>query len=405
MKILVTGATGFIGRELGKELVRRGHTVSVMSRNPHWARIALPFPAEIISGREGLPPKALEGIDAVVNLAGEPLASQRWSKKHKALIRDSRIKITSDLMRLVRNSKVRAVVSASAIGIYGDRGDETLTEESGPGSGFLAEVCRSWEGELFSGADGMADPPRLVAVRVGFVLGRNGGALEKLLPLFRRGLGGRLGSGSQIMSWIHIYDLVQLIVFAVENENVNGPLNGVSPSPVDNSEFTEVFAKVVGRDALIPVPAIGLKLAVGEMAEVILSGQKVLPERPRGLGFKFKYTNLEEALKDINGGLKPGEEDFVQEQYLPLKAEEVLKILETDPKLQDLGTLKSDLKSFEHSRRLLPLGEGIILQDKVVYRVHGGRLGQIAMGDKYAAKIKRIFTECQQALDVLWRSA
>jgi uncharacterized protein len=405
VKILITGATGFIGRELGKELVRRGHTISVMSRNIHWARVTLPFPAEIISGRDGLPPKALDGIDAVVNLAGEPLASRRWTKKHKALIRDSRIKITSDLMRLVRNSNVRAVVSASAIGIYGDRGDETLNEDSGPGSGFLPEVCRSWEAELFSGADGMADPPRLVAVRVGFVLGRSGGAVEKLLPLFRRGLGGVLGSGTQYMSWIHIYDLVQLIVFALENENVNGALNGTSPSPVINSEFTKVFAKVVGRDAMVPVPGFGLKLAVGEMAEIILSGQKVLPERPRQLGFKFKYTNLEEALKDIHGGLKPGEEDFVQEQFLPLRAEEILKMLETDQKLQNFGSLKSDLKTFEHSRRLLPLGEGIILHDKVVYRVRGGWPGQVAMGGKYADKIKKIFTERQQALDVIWRSA
>ena len=408
MKILVTGATGFIGRELGKELVRRGHAVSVMSRNSLWARAVLPFPAEIISGREGLPSQALEGIDAIINLAGEPIANRRWSRKQKALIRDSRIRITSDLMRFVRNSNVRTVISASAIGIYGDRGDEILTEESGPGSGFLPEVCRAWEAELFSGVQGMTVPPRLVAVRVGVVLGRSGGMLEKMLPVFRRGLGGAIGSGRQILSWIHIYDLIQLIVFAMENENVRGVLNGVCPSPVDNQDFTRTLAKVVGRDAFLAVPGSALKLALGELAEIVLTGQKVIPERPLQLGFKFKYSNLEEALKGINGGLAAGEEDFIQEQYFDMKSEKILKLLDTNKEVLALqyhiDAFKSKFRSFEHSRRLLPLGDGNILQDRVIYKIKGGRLGQSAFGNKYSNEVKKIFTDRQQALDVIWRS-
>jgi len=403
MKILITGATGFVGKELGKELVRRGHQVRVMSRNVHRARVVLPFPAEVISGRQGLPGQALDGVDAVINLAGENLSDKRWTKSQKEKIRDSRIKITSDLMRLVRTTNVRTVISASAIGYYGDRGDEVLTEESGPGSGFLPEVCRAWEAELFHGAEGMAEPPRLVAIRFGVVLGRSGGALQKLMPLFRRGLGGVVGSGKQYMSWIHIDDLVQLIVFALENQNVEGILNGVAPEPVDNYEFTRTLARVIGREARFPVPALLLRLAVGEMADVILSSQKVIPAKTQSLGFKFEHPSLEDSLRDINHEVKAGEEEFLFEQYVPLSAKEISKMFLHDETIKEIAPKISlfgkSCAKWDHSRKLMPLGKGTILQDRVIYRLPAGWLGQMGLAGSKAKKIKKLFKLQREIID------
>ncbi len=408
MNILITGATGFIGRELGKELVFRGHQIRVMSRDSHRARIHLPFPAEVISGRDGLPARALEGIDAVINLAGEPLTAKRWTKAQKSKIRDSRVKITADLMRLVRNSKVKTVISASAIGFYGDRGDEVLTEESGPGSGFLAEVCRNWEEELFQGAIGMKSAPRSVAIRFGVVLGRSGGALEKLLPLFRRGLGGVVGSGRQYMSWIHIYDLVQMIVFALEDQNVKGILNGVGPEPVDNWEFTRTLAKVVSRPAALPAPAFALRVALGEMAGILTSSQKVLPTRPMDLGFKFQYPGLESALQEINGDLAPGEEEFVSEQFVGLANDDLAFCLnktwgnnqtfEPTPKLMKFKTIKKH-STWKYSQQLIPLAHGTILRDRVVFRLPVGWLGQLSGGSMITKDVTKIFEDRRQFVD------
>lgn len=405
MKILITGATGFIGKELGKELVRRGHTVRVMSRNIHRARQILPFPAEIISGREGLPPKALHGIDAVINLAGEPLAAKRWTKQQKEKIRDSRIKITSDLMRLVRYSPVKTVISASAIGFYGDRGDEVLTEESGPGSGFLAEVCRAWEAELFHGVEGMSNAPRLVAIRFGVVLGRNGGALEKLLPLFRKGMGGTVGSGRQQMSWIHIQDLVQMIVFALENKSVEGILNGVGPEPVDNWEFTRALAKVIGRPASLPVPSFLLRLVLGEMSQIILTSQKVMPSYAQRLGFKFDFPALDDALKNINDELRPGEEELFTEQFVPVKKEKVAlffneekSLTEVIPKMMSVGFTKKHSK-WSHTQKFIGLGSGTIIQDRVVFQMPAGWLGQLGGSQSVANEAKKMFKVRRQIID------
>ncbi len=276
MKITLTGASGFIGRAVTGRLQAAGHEI------------------EPLRTRETVqvPP-----CDAVVHLAGEPVA-QRWTDEAKRRIRDSRVEGTRRLVEsLGRLSPPPAVlVCASAIGIYGSRGDEILTENSPPGSGFLAEVCVAWEREAQrAGALGV----RVVSPRIGVVLGRGGGALERMLPIFRRGAGGHLGSGRQWMSWIHLDDLAALIEFALSNSGLRGPVNATAPRPVTNIEFTHSLGAALHRPALLPAPAFALRLKFGEMASILLDSQRVVPEAIQAAGFQFRYPELDPALSSI----------------------------------------------------------------------------------------------------------
>ncbi len=284
MRVVLTGSTGFIGSRLTASLREAGHECTALARtgsgaNTKWSSI--------------------EGADAVVHLAGEPVA-QRWTEDVKKRIRESRRDGTANLVRALGQLSRRpsVLVNASAIGIYGDRGDETLTEASPAGSGFLADVTREWE----AAADGAtALGMRVVKIRIGVVLGKNGGALAKMLPVFRAGLGGKLGSGRQWMSWVHLDDLAGLFRFALENDAVSGVLNGTAPNPVRNAEFTRDLAGVLHRPALFTVPGAALRLMFGEMATAVLGGQRVLPAATEGAGFRFRYPELRPALEDILG--------------------------------------------------------------------------------------------------------
>lgn len=247
---------------------------------------------------KGEPPAdALRDVDAVIHLSGEPVA-QRWTEETKQRIRESRVVGTRNLVQaLGRVGKPPAtLVCASAVGYYGSRGDERLTEESAPGTGYLPEVCQAWESEAVKAE---SQGIRTVRVRIGLVLDGRGGALQKMLPPFRMGVGGKLGNGKQWMSWIHLEDLVGIFRFALESTRVSGPLNGVAPYPVTNADFTRTLASVVHRPAIFPVPGFALRLLFGEMSEVLLASQRVLPTAVEEGGYRFQFPQLPGALADM----------------------------------------------------------------------------------------------------------
>lgn len=301
MRILLTGATGFIGLELLRNLPNNIEGVSVLSRNQAGAESRLRGISKTRcfkwnAENEVAPAAALEGIDVVVHLAGENIGAGRWSKNVKNEILDSRVLGTRNLVAgIARMAKPPVLISASAIGFYGDSGDTPLTEESPNGTGFLAEVCEAWEHEARK-----AVVSRLVIPRFGVVFGKGGGALSKLLPLFKAGLGGRSGNGRQWMGWIHRDDLVAFLLQAVSDPRVSGTYNLVAPEAVQNREFVQTLGRVLHRPALFPVPTFALKLALGEMAEqTILSSQRVKPGRLENLGYSFRFPKLEGALRQI----------------------------------------------------------------------------------------------------------
>jgi uncharacterized protein (TIGR01777 family) len=300
MNILITGATGFVGRRLCEMLHQAGHTVRALSRDSVAAKQRVPNLKEVFPWNplQELPPlQAFEGCDAVINLAGESIAG-RWTTAKKQLIRDSRVLGTKNLVNALAqlSSRPKVLLSASAIGYYGDRGEETLTEDAAPGSDFLAQVCRDWENEALKAESlGM----RVVRLRIGLVLGRGGGTLQALLPLFRVGLGGPLGSGRQWWSWIHRDDLCRLIVQILANESISGPVNATAPQPVRQKEFAQVLGRVLRRPAFLPTPAFALKIALGEFADGILASQRALPRRAQEMGYRFQFEELEGALREI----------------------------------------------------------------------------------------------------------
>src|SRR5262245_42941042 len=302
MNIAVTGATGFIGRRLVRRLLDGGHAVTAWSRDPERARTVLPALCSVAPWEpQACDPALLTGIDCVVHLAGENVAGGRWTAERKRAIRESRVDSTRVIVAAIapRDDAARpaAIGCASAIGYYGDRGEESLDESSPPGSGFLADVCRDWEAEAFA-AEGLG--VRTAAVRIGVVLGPDGGALATMLPLFRLGVGGRLGDGQQWMSWIHLDDVVGLLAFAVERGEVRGPVNAVAPSPVRNRDFTQTLARALRRPAFLPVPAPALRLLAGEMSDVLLASQRVAPGAAERLGFAFAHPALAGALADLS---------------------------------------------------------------------------------------------------------
>ncbi len=277
MNITISGASGFIGRHLLKSLATAGHAPRALSRHAP-------------------PAESLREADVVIHLAGEPIA-QRWTVEAKRRIRESRVTGTRDLVEALATlpRRPQALICASAIGYYGSRGDEILTESSVPGSGFLPELCVAWEGEAQAAE---AFGIRVVRMRTGVVLDAGGGALQRMLPPFRMGVGGRLGSGRQWMSWIHLEDLAGLFQFAVESR-VRAPLNGVAPYPVTNSDFTRELARALGRPAVFPVPGFALRLIFGEMADVLLASQRVAPAAAEAAGFRFRFPQLAPALASL----------------------------------------------------------------------------------------------------------
>jgi uncharacterized protein len=297
MRVAVSGSTGLVGSQVVASLSAAGHEVVRLVRRP-------PAPGEKVvrwdPEKGEIDAAGLGGLDAVVHLAGENIASGRWNAARKAAIRGSRVNATrllcETLAGLARPPKT--LVCASAIGYYGDRGADVLTEESPPGTGFLAEVCREWEAASEPAA---RKGIRVVVLRIGVVLSAKGGALSRMLPPFRAGLGGVIGSGRQYVSWIALDDLVGIVLHALHSGELRGPVNAVAPVPVTNRELTEALGKVLSRPTLLPVPAFALRLAVGgEMADaLLLASTRVAPRRLEETGYRFRFLELREALRHL----------------------------------------------------------------------------------------------------------
>jgi uncharacterized protein (TIGR01777 family) len=277
MNIAITGASGFVGRALAERLRKAGHSI------------------QPVSTRATPTPEALAGCDAVVHLAGEPVA-QRWTDNARDKIRSSRVEGTRALVNAMRARPPQVLISASAVGYYGSRDDQILTEATPPADDFLGQIATAWEHEA-QAAESLG--VRVARLRIGVVLGPGGGALAQMVTPFRLGVGGRIGNGRQWMSWIHLDDLTALIAFLLKESTVRGAFNAVSPHPVTNREFTQALARALHRPAIFPVPAFALRLMFGEMASVILASQRAIPDAATRAGFTFEYPDVFGALAEI----------------------------------------------------------------------------------------------------------
>ena len=297
MRLVVTGASGFIGSALCAALLERGHALTLFTRgSPRDANTGTKRWLHWTPGNLRDWDAALDGVDGVINLAGEPIAEKKWTRTQRRRIEKSRIDATHSLVQACAKvrQKPHFLINASAVGYYGPRGDETLTEDTPPGDDFLSIVCQQWEEEAQKAEElGM----RVVRLRTGIVLGPGGGALAKMAVPFKFFMGGPLGSGKQWMSWIQLEDLLRMFLLAIDNPLARGPINATSPNPVQNKEFSQALGKAIHRPSWAPVPAFVLKLALGEMAQMLLTGQRVIPAAAEKLGFQFRYPNLQEALE------------------------------------------------------------------------------------------------------------
>lgn len=294
LNVAISGASGLVGTELSALLTSVGHSVVPMTRKSSGSsQNAIVW--DLVHGVAN--PQQLESVDAIVHLAGENIAAGRWTVALKERIRKSRVEGTRAVVQSLAGLQIRpkTLVCASAIGFYGDRGDEILTESSPAGSGFLADVCSAWESEAMAAAN---LDMRVVCLRIGVVLSPKGGALAKMLLPFKLGAGGVIGSGKQYWSWIGLNDLVRAIAFCVENENIRGPVNAVSPQALNNYDFTKTVGKVLHRPTIVPLPAFVAKIALGEMAEaLLLSSAHVVPEKLQAHGFQFAQPDLKSCLE------------------------------------------------------------------------------------------------------------
>jgi uncharacterized protein len=304
MRVVITGATGLIGATLVRALLDRGHQVVVLSRDEGRARQALGEGVEPHAWarptEEAPPEAALAGADAVVHLLGEPVA-QRWTAQSKEAIRNSRVSATRNLVRgllaLEGDRRPAALVSQSATGYYGPRDDQPVTEDAPAGEDFLAEVVVGWEREALEAATEL----RVVTTRTGVVLSPAGGALAKMLPFFRLGIGGPVAGGRQYVPWIHLDDVIGAMQLCLEDPQAAGPVNLTAPNPVTNAELSRTLGRVLRRPAVLPVPALALQALYGEMAQIVTTGQRVLPARLEQLGYAFRHPDLEAALRDVLG--------------------------------------------------------------------------------------------------------
>jgi uncharacterized protein (TIGR01777 family) len=446
MRILIAGATGMIGKKLGIHLVQKGHRITVVSRNAEKAKEQLPFPCEVIEGdlsETTLNADLLqEPMEVVINLSGENVGGGRWTERRKRDIYNSRILGTRHLIDSLQFPP-KIFINASATGYYGSQGDQELTEDSPAGNDFLSHVCQDWEEELVAlSCNEALSSTRVVALRTGMVLNRHDGALEKLVPLFRRGMGSAIGDGMQWMSWIHWEDVVRLIVFAIEYSSLRGPVNVVAPKPVTNSEFTATLARAMDCTVAPSVPKLVIRTLLGEMSSLMLNSQRVLPMSALQAGYKFKFSSLSQALEDLFPSVECGEEVFAAEQYFPWKAEalfpffadaknleritppslgftilgnppaEVHEGLEINYKIKIHGvpvSWKTMIKEWKppqrfidvqlngpytlwhHTHEFTPLAEGTLMRDRVRYRVPLGAVGGLIAGAFVKKDVRKIF--------------
>jgi hypothetical protein len=450
MKILMTGATGLVGKELGKALVFAGHELVVLTRDPRNAQALLSFPATLLEWKHythKIPPRYFEGVDTVIHLAGENIAAGRWSKARKTQIHESRAIGTRNLVEAIKaeGKSVKRLISASAIGIYGDTSD-WVSEDATRGNGFLADVCASWERE----ATALSESGVKVAIpRIGIVLSRQGGALEKMLMPFSLGLGGVIGSGKQWMSWIHHEDLTRLFMHLVEHPELVGPFNAVAPAPVTNRDFSKLLAHSLGRSLFFPVPSLALRIGLGEMSTLITGGQRVACKNIRAAGFSFKYSELSDALGELCAPLLNGQKELLAEIWLPKKREEIFPFFSDEKNLETLtpdhlnfkvlkkstaeineGTLidyrlkvhgvpmhwrtlienwepgrkfvdrqlKGPYALWHHTHEFTDFAGGTLMRDRVLYRLPLGRLGDAIAGWFVKKDVGGIFSYRQQTI-------
>lgn len=300
MKVFITGATGLVGRHLVSRLIERGDQVVCLSRNQESARKLLPESVEIIEANPVVPgpwQEAIASCDAVVNLAGDSVGEGLWTKGKKRRIRRSRLSTTFNIVHALEDrEKPLVLVNASATGYYGNGGAAALGEDSETGHGFLARLACEWE---HTAQQAESDAVRVVLVRIGVVLAREGGALPKMITPFKLGLGGRLGNGRQYFPWIHVDDLVRVFLFALDEPQLKGPLNASVPTPPMQKEFAAALGKALGKPAFLPAPSSALWLLLGEKAEILLASQRVVPNVLKAAGFKFRFSELEDALADL----------------------------------------------------------------------------------------------------------
>jgi uncharacterized protein (TIGR01777 family) len=461
MKILITGGTGFIGQKLGQQLALEGHELFVISRSKARAELELSYPATIIEhdlNEKRLLAANWPAVDTVVHLMGENVGSERWTEERKAKILSSRKQATENLMTEMP-SAVKTFVAASAIGYYGDTGNELVTEKSqpAPGNEFLRSVCEQWEASVQSQIDEKKRQGvnlREVILRIGVVLGFQGGALKKMLPIFRSQLGAPLGSGEQWMSWIHLKDLVSMLKQSVLNSKYQGLINAVAPQPVTNRKFTELLCEQLSVLKGPAVPALALKVTLGEMAEMVLSSQKVSSQKVSDLGFQFEFPELEVALSEILSIEKTGDEVFYVEQYLDIPIEKTFEFFAEAKNLEAItppllnfsiekmstesiqeGTLidyklkihgvpaswqtlikewnppfhfideqlKGPYTQWVHLHRFQKMGRGTLMTDLVRYRMPLGILGKVVAGRFVRSDIEQIFDYRRKTVPALIR--
>ena len=297
MRVLITGGTGLIGQHLIPRLLELRHSVVVVTRHPQKARDRLDSRIEIWNGLVGQ--QNLDGIDAVINLAGEPIADKRWTEQQKQRLCNSRWDITRKLVRLFAASQTppSVLISGSATGYYGDTGEVVVTEEEPPHNEFTHKLCAQWEQIA---CEAQSDRTRVCLLRTGVVLAPKGGILGKMAPIFRLGLGGPMGNGRQYLAWIHVDDMVNGILWLLDND-LRGPFNMVSPYPVRNEQFSHALGHTLHRPAVLRAPATAVRLLMGESSVLVLGGQRALPKRLEAAGFGFRWYDLEEALEDVLG--------------------------------------------------------------------------------------------------------
>jgi hypothetical protein len=437
--VVLTGATGFVGRELGVALVRAGWQVRALTRDPERARGTLPYPATLYKLGDEV---ALTGCDAVIHLLGEPIAEGRWTEERKRSIRDSRVESTRALAALIRAmpKKPAVFIQASGIGYYGDRGDEELDETAAPGDDFLAKVCVDWEREGLPLADVGV---RAVAMRTGMVLGHQGGALPKIAAFYHKGLGGRLGSGRQWVSWIHLDDLVALFLHALETSSLQGPVNAIAPEPCRFEDFHQALLGALGSSSFLPAPALGLKLALGEKAVIVLGSQRGVPRAAERSGFRWRHRRIDDAFGALYAdAVQPGAARLLVRQWVPKPPEQVWPFFCDETNLERItppwlgfhvegkstpqlgeGTeiryklklhglplrwvsrieqwrppqsfvdvqTKGPYKLWHHTHAFEPLDGGTLLTDSVQYKLPLGALGGLAALPAVEHDVARIF--------------
>ena len=300
MKALIFGGTGFLGKKLTKELLSSGYKVSVVTRNKQATADKVQSNLSLIEWDNRSPLSSItdiEGIDVVINFAGESIGNRRWSNSVKQEILSSRINTTRSIVDAINDGTMnpRVLINASAVGYYGPRQDEKITESEGPGEDFLAEVCQKWEAEAYKVKN---DFTRVVTIRTGVVLGSQGALPRMVLP-FKYYIGGPLGKGTQWLPWIHVEDHIRMVQFIIEHDEISGPVNGTAPGPVRMKDFSKILGEVLERPSWFPVPEFVLKIALGQMSEMLLHGQRAIPKKVSDNGFEFNFPDLRFALEDV----------------------------------------------------------------------------------------------------------